>query len=627
MNAVLSGLLVNSLFAGILALLAWVAWRRFACTPLAHGLLLLALLKLITPAFWSLEIPGARFDRVSAPSTTSSGTGTAFDLASLDQAGLARVAASLDAAAAESVVTWPAALLVAWVFGALAVAWTIRARGRRFALLLDLAESAPAAVESMARELARRAGLSRTPRVQVVDANLSPFVFHWGGIPTITLPRHALNALDARELRVVLAHEIGHIAQGDHWTRWLEIGVSIAHWWNPIAHWIRACVREVEEVRCDARAVALLESGSRHYGRTILKTTSFVDGDLHGLPLGASGLGGSNSMEKRLTMIANQKLSYRASLTARAALAIGAITFLPLGVSAQDAPRRNVSQEIRELRQEIDALRARLSELQRAQSGKRVEWVEEDEDNDSPKRRVGVRVHSTGEGEGHDIEVVDPRVIRRIARPDADHDVDVFVVEEDGSEPAPKVIRGRVVDPRGVGVDGAKVRAFVNGKRLDLLNGLSDEDGAFVIRIPHGSDSPTIDSKELGDRIRAILHEHLEGGANAFHFDAKNLEFDSKDFADQVKKMVHENIEKGDLEKAHSFVFETKDGEATAPHVIRLRSTKGNEGIEAEEIDDLLEQIREAAPRLEKVKEEHEGTESAAPKPLRRVRAGNPKKA
>ncbi|MFO1054374.1 MAG: M56 family metallopeptidase [Planctomycetota bacterium] len=360
METLLLELLVNSLIAGAITLCAWLVWRRFAHAPLAHGLLLLALIKLVTPALFRLRL------LTPAASVATEAAGVPLDLGTLDVEQLAALSATLTepAPAVEpaSFPMWP--LFALWLCGAVVTAWLIRRRAKRCALLLGLAEPAPESVRMIAADLARRAGLRNVPRVHVIDARVSPFAFHAAGHPTIGLPRAVLDALDGRELRAVLAHEVAHLAHRDHLTRWLEVAVAVVHWWNPVARLLRRCVNEVEEVRCDARAVALLESGSRHYGRTILKATSYVEGDLRGLPLGASGLGGSKSMEKRLTMIANDKLSYRAPLAARIVMALGAAALLPLGVTAQDSPKKDVNEEIRALRKEIQELRARLEKLQ-----------------------------------------------------------------------------------------------------------------------------------------------------------------------------------------------------------------------------------------------------------------------
>lgn len=67
-------------------------------------------------------------------------------------------------------------------------------------------------------ELARRAGLTRTPALYRVPSRL-PNAFAMGSPEdsTICVTDGLLEILDGRELASVLAHEIGHIAHRDLW--------------------------------------------------------------------------------------------------------------------------------------------------------------------------------------------------------------------------------------------------------------------------------------------------------------------------------------------------------------------------------------------------------------------------
>jgi beta-lactamase regulating signal transducer with metallopeptidase domain len=491
MAGILEVLAQNALVAGALAALATLVLAVLGRPAVAHALFLIALAKLVTPVWVGLPLleSAIEADRVGPDELLwNVPAGTAPDLAAEIPPRLAAVAAvPADGVPVGDLLT------VLWIAGMVSVTLLAVRRRRRFAVLLSRADRAPAGVRGLAGGLAARLGLRRVPDLRVVDARIAPMVFAHRGGATVLLPRVAVEALDEAELSGVLAHELAHLANRDHWTRRLEALVAIVHWWNPIAWWLRRGLRDCEELRCDARAITVLDRGARHYGRSILKTVSYVDGDLSGLPLAVSALGGPGSLKKRLTMIAENKIEDRLSRLGRATLALSAAALLPLGLTAQDPGAKDASRAAK-----IEQIRALLQELKKevqTESGAGQAAAEKAEKagstkaeaapdrpqvrilrGDGEERRVfvigGEGRAGTLEGGGGDGGPVEVRVLRQVDEDGAVREVlrhevrrvtDRAERHEHGHE---QEVPAKWIEVR-IGEDGQPARIEVDGKQID----------------------------------------------------------------------------------------------------------------------------------------------------------------
>ncbi|MFQ5503891.1 MAG: M56 family metallopeptidase [Planctomycetota bacterium] len=472
MSEVLSGLLSNTVGAAFLGLLAFVSWRVSRSAPLAHGLALLALLKLVTPPL--LEVPLAFGEPRASGAPAAPLLESVGAPLRLHPVLLPGQEASPGEPSKPGLGAWLAErstelLFGLWAVGSLSMLLLVSRRARRFRWLFAAADPPPGPLGSTVRELCRQLGLRREPRVVVVNARISPSLFALTRRPTILLPAKLVRELDTSEMRAVLAHELCHLANRDHCTRWLECVVAVVHWWNPIAHGVRRLLREVEELRCDARAVALLGSRPRSYGRTILKASTYLASAPTPVPLGASGLGGARSLRRRLTMIAEHRLAHRLAWPSRLTLSFGAAFLLPLGVGAQDRTEREIDERIetqqKPSRQDLSRLLEQIEKL--------IERVETKLDKPTRTRR---------------------RTGRLGLPPEVDSDMRIRLVTPAGEPKVwiprdwtglPKKLRDlwKNTGTKGIGIPTGRIEVVLpDGEGVKVLRGIQGGQGIQILR-------------------------------------------------------------------------------------------------------------------------------------------------
>ena len=309
-----------------LAGVAWIATRRRGSPSLAHGLWLLPLAVLLVPPFVSIPVWSAGVDPVVA---------------------LAPVAISLPHAeptpsAWANLLSWlgnhgKEALVWLWLLGTASVlAWTLVRTLRFHRSLATASETAPRAVQRLAREIARGLGLAAVPTVYATRAQLSPMVWWAGGRVRVLLPSELLADLDVSELRCILAHELAHVRRRDHVVRWLEWLACAAFWWNPAAWWARRRLRASEEVCCDAIAVATINAEPRTYAGALLRVIDFMSSARTPGPLTFASTidrcGRPSRLERRFRVIMTNRTPTHTPRWLRAALRCGAVCLLAGGL-------------------------------------------------------------------------------------------------------------------------------------------------------------------------------------------------------------------------------------------------------------------------------------------------------
>jgi beta-lactamase regulating signal transducer with metallopeptidase domain len=364
----------NVLMASGLAFVAFVCsrWRRPA---LAHGLWLLVLLKLVTPALIPVPVPW--FDSTEAPGPAVSAQGAGESpptppagsehVASTRPAGTDPVPAdpllpptdelaSLEVCAvnvplqtdgdsesaskpeAPGTSWWH---IAAWVWLGGSCLWFAGTalsihRSRR---LLRSAHPGYATLQSQASELARRLGLKHCPRVWLVPGAVSPMVWAFGGAPRLLFPASLLDRLGAEQRAALLLHELAHVRRRDHWVRLVEMIAMGLYWWFPVAWLARRELREAEEQCCDAWVVWASAGAGHDYALALLETVAFVSHARLPLPVGASGIGHVTNLRRRLIMIMQGNTPRSLSVTGWASLLGLGLFLLPLMPARAQEPK------------------------------------------------------------------------------------------------------------------------------------------------------------------------------------------------------------------------------------------------------------------------------------------------
>ncbi|MDB5387530.1 MAG: antirepressor regulating drug resistance protein, partial [Planctomycetaceae bacterium] len=111
------------------------------------------------------------------------------------------------------------------------------------------------------RQIARDLGVTRSVELRQSHTLGSPATVGWRR-PLVLLPS-GWEAWSDEERRVVLAHEIAHIARGDYLT-WLLAQVSLAlHFYHPLVHWLVRRLRLEQELAADVLGADL--AGGREF--------------------------------------------------------------------------------------------------------------------------------------------------------------------------------------------------------------------------------------------------------------------------------------------------------------------------------------------------------------------------
>ena len=137
--------------------------------------------------------------------------------------------------------------------------------------------------------------------------------------PLIILPDIDFSA---RELDLVLAHELLHFKRKDLWLKLVILVVNAAHWFNPAAYFLTRYMNDMCELSCDEKVVMEMDAiGRKFYGETIL--SMLHHGTTQRSLICASGLCSSHkNIKRRLIGMLNVKKTRKFMVALSLALAL-----------------------------------------------------------------------------------------------------------------------------------------------------------------------------------------------------------------------------------------------------------------------------------------------------------------
>ncbi len=150
---------------------------------------------------------------------------------------------------------WPHVFAAAWLvlsaFAALRLADAAR-RGRR--LIADSRPAGSPALRRLARRIAGRMGLPRTPQVLESRAVSCPVIWCWGRRPRLLIPAGEQHGTD--EYYGILCHELAHAGRRDHLATLAGRLALAALPWHPLAWVAERRLGDLGEDACDRWAIA-----------------------------------------------------------------------------------------------------------------------------------------------------------------------------------------------------------------------------------------------------------------------------------------------------------------------------------------------------------------------------------
>ncbi|HLL52336.1 MAG TPA: M56 family metallopeptidase [Myxococcaceae bacterium] len=145
-------------------------------------------------------------------------------------------------------------LVLAWGLGVIVSSARLLSGWLRLRRLVREAQPAPAEWQDALERLSRRLRLPRTVRLLQTAALEVPAAVGWLR-PVVLLPVSALTGLTAKQLEMVLAHELAHVLRYDFAVNVAQTLVETLLFYHPAVWWISSVIRAERENCCDDIAV------------------------------------------------------------------------------------------------------------------------------------------------------------------------------------------------------------------------------------------------------------------------------------------------------------------------------------------------------------------------------------
>ncbi|WP_342720049.1 M56 family metallopeptidase (plasmid) [Bacillus paramycoides] len=186
----------------------------------------------------------------------------------------------------------------------------------------------------------------------------SPTVF--GFIrPKLLLSTVHMKILDEQQLRYIFHHELAHIKRRDVGVNWLMHGLLILNWFNPILWYAYSCMREDQELACDALTLTCIDSEEQiAYGHTIISLLEHYS-SYYQVPSIANFSKNKRALKRRILVIKKfQKKSYRwSAIGAVAVIAVSSVSLLNARADKPTNPEKQqieVKNNMKELKTQTD---------------------------------------------------------------------------------------------------------------------------------------------------------------------------------------------------------------------------------------------------------------------------------
>ncbi|WP_242212610.1 M56 family metallopeptidase [Bacillus cereus group sp. BfR-BA-01383] len=154
--------------------------------------------------------------------------------------------------------------------------------------------------------------MKRAVSLRLAGKISSPTVFSFFR-PKVLLSKKHMQVLNEKQLQYVFYHELAHIKRNDVAVNWIMYSLLLLNWFNPVLWYAYFCMREDQELACDAYALTFIDKEEQiAYGHTII---TLLEHYSYQAPSLANLSRNKRTLKRRIVMIKKfQKKSYRLSL-------------------------------------------------------------------------------------------------------------------------------------------------------------------------------------------------------------------------------------------------------------------------------------------------------------------------
>ncbi|PGQ27059.1 M56 family metallopeptidase [Bacillus thuringiensis] len=217
--------------------------------------------------------------------------------------------------------------LYVWLAGVIVLAVITFLTNRRLYLYIkkqpDITDEQVATVFNRCKQSMK---MKKAVSLRLAGKIASPTVFSFFR-PKVLLSKKHMKVLNEQQLQYVFYHELAHIKRNDVAVNWIMYSLILLNWFNPILWYAYFCMREDQELACDAYALTFIDKEEQiAYGHTII---TLLEHYSYQVPSLANLSRNKRTLKRRIVMIKKfQKKSYRLSLLGIIAIAAIAGGFL-----------------------------------------------------------------------------------------------------------------------------------------------------------------------------------------------------------------------------------------------------------------------------------------------------------